>query len=59
MHTLVELHDGVLTTRIVSDEDCDVSEARWRRAVMPAIAVLRSRGGGGLLVPHRLQELAP
>jgi hypothetical protein len=59
LHTLVELDDGVLTLRLVSEEDCEVSERRWRAAVRPAIALLRSLGGGGLLVPHRLQELAP
>lgn len=57
MHTLVELHDGLLRLRMVSDEDCEVSERRWKQALQPAIAFLRSLGGGGLVVPHHLQDI--
>jgi hypothetical protein len=59
MHTMVELRDGVLTTQIVAEQDCDVSERRWRASIRPAIALLRSLGGGGLMVLHRPNELTP
>lgn len=58
MHTVVRLDDGLLTLSIVSEESCDVSQRRWRQAIQPGIALLRSLGGGGLVIPHRLQDIA-
>lgn len=59
MHTLVTLDDGLLTTRIVSEVDCDVSQRRWRAAIFPAVALLRSLGGGSCVIPHRPMDLLP
>jgi hypothetical protein len=58
MHTMVRLDNGLLTVSIVSEESCDVSRRRWSQAVRPGIAFLRSLGGGGLVIPHRRQDIA-
>lgn len=48
MVTTIKLHGGVLTTRREGS-----SETRWPTSIAPAIAFLRSRGGGSFFVFSR------
>lgn len=59
MYTRIELKAGVMTLKIVSNEDAEISEKRWRASIRPAITFLHSQGGGTFIVPHDLSELAP
>lgn len=52
LHTLISVDDGVVQARIISEVSLDLSERRWRAAVLPAIVLLRAIGGGTLCVPH-------
>jgi len=57
MHTLIRLDDGVLEISL-QNAGQHVQERRWRAAIAPAILLLRSVGGGALLVPHHPADLA-
>jgi hypothetical protein len=57
MHTLIVMKAGQVETEVVSRETIDVSENRWRRAIAPALAHLKARGGGTALVSHHPPDL--
>ena len=59
MHTEIELHDGVLKTRLVGANKEQIDKDRWHALLVPAITALRSNGGGSLVLPHAAADLLP
>lgn len=57
MHTLIELHDGVVQAELHTDGE-DIDKRKWRALLEPAISILHIAGGGGLFIPHREAELS-
>jgi hypothetical protein len=58
-YTEVRLRHGVLLTSIVTEDDVEISQQRWRLSIWPAIVLLRSIGGGIMYVLHDPEDLAP
>jgi hypothetical protein len=56
LFTVIEMDDGVLGLKLCGEGTADA--ARWRRALAPAIAWLRSVGGGRMVVTHHPADLA-
>jgi hypothetical protein len=60
MHSFVELGNGTVDLALVAEDGDDlqrVDKSRWRAHLLPAICLLRSLGGGAMVVPHGADDL--
>lgn len=52
MYTRVILEGKLLSTLIVSNDEDDVIEDKWKRAIAPGVVWLYHNGGGEMTVYH-------